>query len=119
MSEVSATIEDAKLCKVSDLWHKKPTGVTFGDTEAIIVTAKTPDGRMIRQIFYLRLKADGSLSTAAISKISRRKQLQIARFLERYITRDVKGYNVRERVNEWRGKSVNVIFHEQTSFICV
>ena len=119
MERLSAEIEDAKVCKISELWRKKPPGVAFADTDAVIVTAKTPDGKTIRETFYLRLKADGTMSTAAVGKISRGKQQRFAKFLERYITKEVKGYNVKERVGEWKGKSVEVVPYKQTGFIHV
>jgi len=119
MERVSAKIEDARVVKISDLWRKKPPGVAFSDTDAVIVTAKTADGKTIRETFYLRLKADGTMSTAAVGKISRGKQQRFAKFLERYITKEIKGYNVKERVGEWRGKSVEVVPYKRTGFIHV
>jgi len=117
MERADAKIEDAKVCKISELWRKKPPGVAFADTDAVIVTAKTADGKMIRETFYLRLKADGTFSTIAVSNISRGKQQRFAKFLERYITKEIKGYNVRMRIGEWKGKSVEVVRHKQTGFI--
>ena len=119
MERLSAKIEDAKVCKISELWRKKPPGVTFADTDAVIVTAKTADGRTIKETFYLRLKADGTMSTAAVNKISRGKQQRFAKFLERYVTKEIRGYNVKERVGEWKGKSVEVVPYKQTGFIHV
>ena len=117
MEKVGARIEEAKVCKISELWRKKPPGVAFADTDAVIVTAKTADGKTIRETFYMRLKADGTMSTAAIDKISRGKQQRFAKFLERYITRKVEGYNVKERIGEWKGKSIEVVPYKQTGFI--
>jgi hypothetical protein len=54
-----------------------------------------------------------------VSKISREKQRRFARFLERYMTKEVEGYNVKERVGEWKGKSVEVVPYKQTGFIYV
>lgn len=119
MEKINAKIKDAKVCKISDLWRKKPPGVAFADTDAVIVTAKIPDGKTIRETFYLRLKADGTMSTAAVGKISRGKQQRFAKFLEHYITKEIKGYNVRERVDEWKGKSVKIMPYKQTGFIHV
>jgi hypothetical protein len=119
MEKVKANIEDAKVYKISELWRKKPPGVAFADTDAVIVTAKTADGKTIRETFYLRLKADGTFSTSAVGKISRGKQQRFAKFLERYITKEIKGYNVKERVGEWKGKSVEVVPYKQTGFIHV
>lgn len=119
MEKVSAKIGDAKVCKISELWRKKPPGVAFADTDAVIVTAKTSDGKTIRETFYLRLKADGTMSTAAVGKISRGKQQRFAKFLQRYITKEVKGYNVMRRAGEWKGKSVEVVLYERTGFIHV
>jgi hypothetical protein len=120
MERVSAKIEDAKALKISKIWRKKPPGVAFSDTDAVIVVAKTPDGTEIRDTFYLRLKADGTFSTAAVGRISRSKQERFAKFLKRYITKEeVKGYNVKERVGEWKGKSVEVVPYKRTGFIYV
>ena len=119
MERVSAKIEDAKVLKISEMWRRKPPGVAFADTDAVIVTAKTPDGKTITETFYLRLKADGTMSTAAVDKISRGKQQRFAKFLERYITKEIKGYNVMERVGEWKGKSVEVVPYKRTGFIQV
>lgn len=120
MERGSAEIEDAKVCLQNKrAMAEEPPDVAFADTEAVIVTAKTDDGRIIRETFYLRLNADGSLSTAAIDKRNRRRQLRFARFLDRYIIKEVKGYNVRERVGEWMGKSVEAVFCKQTVSICM
>ena len=119
MERVSAKIEDAKVVKISAIWRKKPPGIAFSDTDAVIVTAKTPDGKTIRETFYLRLKADGTMSTAAIGKISRGKQQRFAKFLKRYVTKEIEGYNVKGRVGEWKGKSVEVVPYKQTGFIHV
>jgi len=119
MERVSAKIEDAKVVKISELWRRKPPGVAFADTDAVIVTVKTADGRTIRETFYLRLKADGTMSTAAISRISLVKQLRFAKFLKLYITKEIEGYNVREQIGEWKGKSVEVVPYKQTGFINV
>ena len=119
MERLNAKIEDAKVCKLNELWRKKPPGVTFADTDAVIVTAKTADCRTIKETFYLRLKADGTMSTAAVDKISRAKQQRFAKFIERYITKEIKGYNVKERAGEWKGKNVEVVPYKQTGFIHV
>lgn len=114
MERVSARIEDARVVKISKLWRKKPPGVAFADTDAVIVTAKTADGKTITETFYLRLKADGTMSTAAVDNRSRGKQLRFAKFLERYITKDIRGYNVKERVGEWKGRGVGVVPYNLT-----
>ncbi|MDI6903290.1 MAG: hypothetical protein QMC77_06100 [Methanocellales archaeon] len=118
MEKVDAIIEDAKVCKISDLWRRKPRGLGFGDTDAVIVTAKTDD-KTIRDTFYVRLKADGTFSTSALNKSSRSRQERLASFLKHYITKDIKDYNIKEGTGKWKGKSVKVVPYKDSGYIHV
>ncbi len=120
MERLSATIEDVRVCKISKLWRKKPPGLTIADTDAVIVAAKTPDGRTVSTTFYLRLKSDGTFSTSALRAGGRAKQQRFAKFLKYYkLAKDVERYNVREGVANWKGKSVKVVPYKRGGYIYV
>lgn len=120
MERLSATIEDAKLMKISKLWRRKPPGLTIADTDAVIITAKTADGRTAVTTFYLRLKADGTFSTSALRASSRAKQQRFAKFLEHYkLARDAERYDVREGVASWKGKAVEVVPYKRGGYVYV
>lgn len=104
-----ATIEEAKIRKISDIWSRKPRGLRFNDTDALIVTAKTPSGERIRETFYFCLKPDGTFNVNTISRDgSHRRRLRLARFLRHYhFTDEVAGYNLKEDVKNWKGKEVS------------
>lgn len=120
MERLSATIEDAKVCKISKLFRRKPPGLTFADTDAVIVTAKTPDGRTASTTFYVRLKSDGTFSTSALRVGGRAKQLRFAKFLRHYkLAKDVERCNVREGAADWKGKKVDVVPYKRGGYIYV
>ena len=117
---MSGTIEDAGVCKISKIWRKKPPGLTIADTDAVIVTAKTPNGRTVSTTFYLRLKSDGTFSTSALRAGGRAKQQRFARFLKHYkLAKDVERYNVRDGVVDWKDKSVEVVPYKRSGYIYV
>lgn len=105
-----AEIVDASIHRVFDLWRKKPQGLSFTDTDAIIVTAKTSDGDILRETFYTCIKPDGTINMKSLSHASQAKRKRLADFLiHNKITGSMEGYNVRERISEWKGKRVEVI----------
>ncbi|MCW3988036.1 MAG: hypothetical protein NWE87_06940, partial [Candidatus Bathyarchaeota archaeon] len=101
-------IEDAKIRKITQLWTKKPRGLNFNDTDALIIDLKTEDGRKIRETFYFCLKPDGSFNVGTISRDgSHLRRLKLANFLKHYgMTEDVKKYNIKEDVDQWKGREV-------------
>ena len=118
MKTVSATIEDAKVRKISDIWRRKPHFIAFGDTDAVILTLKTAEGRTVDHTFYLRLKADGSFSTAALHPKSAARQRRFAEFLIHYgIAKDFKNYNILKGVEEWKGKKVEIVPYKETGYL--
>ena len=120
MERMSATIEEAKVCKISKLWRKKPPGLTFADTDAVIVTVKAADGRSVSTTFYMRLKSDGTFSTSALRAGGRARQQRFAKFLKHYkLAEDVERYNVREGVEGWKGKSVEIVPYKRGGYIYV
>jgi len=68
LEKVSATIQDAKIYKISDLWRRKPRGLKFNDTDALVVTVAAQDGSIIKETFYFCLKPDGTFNVNTVSK---------------------------------------------------
>lgn len=119
--KIGAMIEEAKIYKISELWARKPKGLRFNDTDALIVTAKTKDGKAIRETFYFCLKPDGTFNIGTVSKDgSHVRRLRLASFLKHYkITDNVDEYNLKEGVRKWKGKEVLVVKAEGSGFIYV
>lgn len=119
MKTIKASIEDASIHKISDLWSRKPKGLQFNDTDALIVTAKTDDGKIIKETFYFCLKPDGTFNIDTVSRDgSRSRRARLATFLKHYgITDAVKGYNLKEGVKKWKGKRVEVVPYKDGGYI--
>nr|MBA4405211.1 hypothetical protein [Nanoarchaeum sp.] len=93
--------------KVNQIWKKhKPQGLGFSDTDVIIIELKSTDGKLFTQCFYCRLKADGSLGHS-ITKTSEKRQKELQNFIKKYICQD-ENYNIKNDINTWKGKEVNV-----------
>lgn len=120
MEKIKAVIKDVKIRKIRELWRKRPTGVDFGDTEAIILTLETDEGKVLQHVFYVRLKANGTFSTSVIFPRSRAKQMALARFLKYYkITEDIKSYNVLKGVKDWIGKKVDIVSCKKINYLYI
>jgi len=121
LEKINATIEDARVYKISDLWRRKPRGLKFNDTDALIVTLKTPDGDIIKETFYFCLKPDGTFNVDTVSKdSSHARRARLARFLKHYkIADNVDEYNRKEAVKKWKGKEVTVIKSDDSRFIYI
>ncbi len=117
---VKAKIEDAKICKISELWKRKPKGLHFNDTDAIVITADAGN-KKITETFYFCLKPDGTFNVNTISHDgSRARRMRLANFLKHYkITDDIKGYNLAEGVKKWKGKSIEVVPLKDGGYIYV
>ncbi|MDP3026377.1 MAG: hypothetical protein Q8N63_01620 [Nanoarchaeota archaeon] len=104
---MKAIIKDVKLKSIFDLWERKPQGLSFADTDAIVLTINA-NGRTISETFYCRITANGTLATTGANKLSLRKQKTLQAFINKYISKE-KNYNIRERNNEWKGKTIELI----------
>lgn len=118
--KVKAKIEDAKIRKISDIWKKKPRGLRFNETDALVVTARE-GGRRIVDTFYFCLKPDGTFSVNTLNRDgSRARRARLASFLTHYkITKDVKRFNLAEGVKELGGKRVDVVPLKSGGYIYV
>jgi len=121
LEENSATIVDAKIYKISDLWSRKPKGLKFNDTDAIVVTLKTKAGSIIKETFYFCLKPDGTFNVDTLSKDSSHlRRLRLASFLKHYkIADNVDGYNLKEGIEKWKGKQATVMKVDGEAFVYV
>jgi len=122
LDKVKAVIEDAGVYKIRDLFTKKPPGLKINETDAIVVIAKAEGGeRVVTRTFYLCLKPDGTFCEESIARNgSRSRRYRLASFLRHYkITRDVKSYNLRERIGEWKGVPVEVVPIEEDGIIYI
>ncbi len=104
---MKAIILNVKLKRINEIWKKhKPQGLGFSDNDVIILNLKRDDGKKFSQDFYCRLKADGTLGHS-ITKTSERRQKELQNFIKKYISRD-ENYNIRNNINKWKGKEVEV-----------
>lgn len=121
MEHIDAVIEEASFHKIYDLFSRKPKGLRFNDTDAIVVTAKTEDGKKITKTFYFSLKPDGTFDEKSVSRDgSNARRQRLASFLRYYhLAENVKEYNVKERIGEWKGKTVEVLPSEKAGSIYI
>lgn len=104
---MKAVIQKAALRRIDDIWKKhKPQGLGFSDNDVVILGLKTADGKTFQEDFYCRLKGDGTLGHS-ITKASEKRQQNLQNFIKKYISKN-KRYNVRENLNQWKGKEVEV-----------
>jgi hypothetical protein len=121
LEKVSATIQDAKIYKISDLWRRKPRGLKFNDTDALVITLRAQDGSTIKETFYFCLKPDGTFNINTVSKDnSGARRRRLASFLKHYkITDNVDEYNLKEGIKRWKGTEVDVIKVGDSGFVYV
>jgi len=121
LEKVSATIQDAKIYKISDLWRRKPRGLKFNDTEALVITLRAQDGSTIKETFYFCLKPDGTFNINTVSKdTSGARRRRLASFLKHYkIADNVEEYNLKEGIKQWKGIEVSVLKVGDSGFIYV
>lgn len=118
---IKATIENAGVYKISELFARKPKHLKMTDTDAVVVTAKTPDGKKVTKTFYFCLKPDGTFNVNTVGKDgSSARRRRLAAFLKYYkLAEDVKGYNIKEKVGEWKGKTIEVVPDEKGPIIFI
>jgi hypothetical protein len=111
MEKFKAVIVDAEVCKISDLFHKKPPGLRFNETDAFVVSARSEDGKDARTTFYLSLKADGTFDEDPMgSSTVKARRHKLATFLRYYgLTDDVRSFKLKEKVNDMKGLEVEAV----------
>ena len=121
LKTINATIQDAKIYKISDLWRRKPRGLKFNDTDALVITLRAQDGSTIKETFCFCLKPDGTFNVNTINTDSgARRRRRLSSFLKHYkITENVDEYNLKEGVKNWKGIEVAAIKVDDSGFIYV
>jgi hypothetical protein len=120
MKRSKAVIEEAGVHKiVGDLFRRKPPGLGFNETDAVVITAKTEDGRTVTETFYLCLKPDGTFDEQSMgSDASQARRHRLAKFIRYYgFADDIRVYNLRDGVSDWRGRIVEVLPSEKGEII--
>jgi len=122
MEKIKGIIENARLCDIYDLFTRKPQGLKFNETDAIVITVRTEDGNRITETFYFCLKADGTFDAKPINMgsgtLARRHKL--VSFLKYYgIAEDVKHYNIKRNIDEWKGRNIEVVLSENERWVYI
>ena len=66
MQPITAVVEEAEVYKISQLFPKKPPGLAFNETDALVLKARMQDGRQVGATFYFCLKPDGTFEDEAL-----------------------------------------------------
>jgi hypothetical protein len=111
MPPLTAVVEEAGVYKISQLFRKKPPGIAFNETDALVIRARMEDGRQIGATFYFTLKPDGTFEEEALGRDAvKARRHRLASFLRYYhLADDVDKYKLKERIHELEGKGVEVI----------
>lgn len=111
MKPLTAIVEEAEVHKISDIFNKKPPGLAFNETDALVIKARMQDGRQVGATFYFTLKPDGTFEEEALGRDAvKARRHKLASFLRYYgLTTEVDKYKLKERINELRGESLEVI----------
>jgi len=111
METMNAVVEEADVCKISDLFRRKPPGLGFNETDALVIKARLEDGRQIGATFYFCLKPDGTFEEEPMGRIAiKARRHKLASFLRYYgMTDEVDKYKLKDRISEFKGGNVEVI----------
>lgn len=121
MKRIRAVIEDASIHDIYDIFARKPEGLKFNETDVVIVKARTDGGKEVTRSFYFCMKPDGTFEDRAVAHdTSNERRERLASFIKYYgIAEDLREYNIREKIDEWKGKDVEVIPYEKNEIIYV
>lgn len=111
MQPLTAVVEEAEVYKISQIFHKKPPGLAFNETDALVIKARMVDGRQVGATLYFTLKPDGTFEEEALGRDAvKARRHKLASFLRYYrLTDEVDKYKLKERIKEFKGGSVEVI----------
>ncbi|MDD4162287.1 MAG: hypothetical protein PHW87_07380 [Methanothrix sp.] len=111
MQPLTAVVEEAEVYKISDIFNKKPPGLAFNETDALVIKARMQDGRQVGATFYFALKPDGTFEEEALGRDAvKARRHKLASFLRYYrIADEVDKYKLKEGIKEFKGESVEVI----------
>jgi hypothetical protein len=111
METMNAVVEEADVCKISDLFRRKPPGLGFNETDALVIKARLEDGRQIGATFYFSLKPDGTFEEEPMGRNAiKARRHKLASFLRYYgMTDEIDKYKLKDRISEFIGGNVEVI----------
>ena len=111
METMNAVVEEADVCKISDLFRRKPPGLGFNETDALVIKARLEDGRQIGATFYFSLKPDGTFEEEPMGRNAiKARRHKLASFLRYYgMTDEIDKYKLKDRISEFKGGNVEVI----------
>jgi hypothetical protein len=111
METMKAVVEEADVYKISELFRRKPPGLGFNETDALVIKARLEDGRQIGATFYFSLKPDGTFEEEPMGRIAiKARRHKLASFLRYYgMTDEVDKYKLKDRISEFKGGNVEVI----------
>ncbi|NPV63350.1 MAG: hypothetical protein HPY61_12130 [Methanotrichaceae archaeon] len=111
MQSTKGAIVEASVQKISAIFPKKPPGLRFNETDALIVKAKTPEGLNASATFYFSLKPDGSFDENAMgSRVVQGRRHKLASFLRYYrIADNIKEFKFNECSSELMGREVEIV----------
>lgn len=121
MKKIKGIIKEAEVRDIFDLFRRKPHGLGFNDTDAIIVKAKPKKGKtIVQQTFFTCLKADGTFSLNAPSKLSTASRGRLARFLTYYnLAEKPEKYDLKRNIKTWKGREVEIVEENGKQYIFV
>jgi hypothetical protein len=111
MDSIKAVVEEAEVHKISDIFRRKPRGLAFNETDALIIRARTMDGRSVGATFFFSLKPDGTFEEEALGRDAvKARRHRLASFLRHYgLTSEVNKYKLKERIGDLKGCNVDVV----------
>jgi hypothetical protein len=111
MPSMKAVVEKAEVRKISEIFSRKPPGLRFNETDAVIIQAKTNDGMHVEATFYFSLKPDGTFEEEILGKdAAKARRHRLASFLRYYhFTEAVTKYNLKDRISDLMGQEVEVV----------
>jgi len=116
---IKATIKDARIYDVLDLWKRKPRQLGFNDTEVIVVTVKA-GSEEIKESFFTCLKPDGTFNIRTPNRISEARRQKLASFLKYYFKiKEPEHYNLKENIKNWVGKQVEIVKGDKINYIFI
>lgn len=111
METMKAVVEEAEVYKISELFRRKPPGLGFNETDALVIRARLEDGRQIGATFFFSLKPDGTFEEEPMGRIAiKARRHKLASFLRYYgMTDEIDKYKLKDRISEFKGGNVEVI----------
>lgn len=120
VKRVDAIIQDVKVSRVAEIFKRRPSSLRINETDALIVRAKTADGREAARVFYLCLKADGTVDLETIaSGLSRARRNRLTSFLRYYglVNSKERRYKLKESIKSWSGRHVEALADADLIFV--